>query len=145
MTEYDQIMAIAAKDWFRPIPKTLQPRTVQEKNIHRPNSSACAIFSWPRIFPDCTLFLKMYGCFCREELHDSEVFLLTKVLNLSHLSVNPVAREEGTNKHMNQNFTVNARLWLHAILHLIVSSGSERGLGLAWTSWTAGPAWNKRR
>lgn len=56
--------------------------------------------------------------------------LLTMVLNLSHLFENPAAREEGTDKHMNQTFTVNARLWLHAILHWLSLQGPKGDLGL---------------
>lgn len=88
-----------------------------------------------------SLFKNAWECFCREELHDSEVSLLTTVLNLFG---NPAAREEGTDEHMSQNFTVNVRLCMPSYIDCLFT-GSERWLGLAWTSWTAGPARNKRR
>lgn len=100
--------------------------------IHIPNLSAFATMSWSRIFSDHTLFLKMHESVFAGELKDYAVFALywQRFLNLSHLFGNPAVRQEGIKKDINQNFTVNPRLWLHVILHCLSFQGPKGDLGL---------------
>lgn len=86
-------MYFAKLTYRHPIPKSVQPKTVQ-KYIHRPNLSAFAIVSWSRIFSDCLsacMSVFLWGC---TAWFWSLFSLLSKVLNLSHLFGNPAAREE---------------------------------------------------